>query len=424
MIQKWKNALTVYWDWRMLTMIGLGFSSGFPFLLVSGTLALLLTDSAVSLEMIGIFSLVKTPYSFKWLWSPLVDRFNLPFFSRLGRRRGWAVFSQILLLLTLLCMASVDPAQSVYLMMFFALLTVFASATQDIVLDAYRVESFDNRDQAAGTAMFILGYRIGSVFSGAVALILASVLTWNQVYVCMSLGAVLGMITILCSREPQKSKEQKLEFSGSFWQRLENFYKTAIKSPIADFVTRPSWVAVLFFVMLYKLCDAYMVPMTMPFYDAMGFTKTQIAFVTKFYGMAATIIGGILGGVIVNRFGIIKSLYLGSILQGLTTLMYVWQTHAGNDLYLLMGTVSLDNLAGGMSTTAFVAYISSLCNTAYTATQYALLSSFMSLARDLLASTSGALVKVTGWSIFFIITTLMAIPGVVILWLLQKKNKA
>lgn len=423
MIQKWKNALAVYFDWRMLTMIGLGFSSGFPFLLVSGTLALWLTDSGIGLEMIGFFSLVKTPYSFKWLWSPLVDRFNIPLFSKLGRRRGWAVFSQILLLLSLLALASVEPAQSVYLLMFLALLTVFASATQDIVLDAYRVESFDNRDQAAGTAMFILGYRIGSVFSGAVALLLATILTWNEVYVCMALGAVLGMVTILCSREPQKSKEQKLKFEGSFIQRLKNFYQTAVKSPIADFITRPSWFVVLLFIMLYKLCDAYMVPMTMPFYDAMGFTKGQIAFVTKFYGMAATIIGGILGGVIVNRFGIVKSLYLGSVLQGLTTLMYVWQAHAGNDLYLLMGTVSLDNLAGGMSTTAFVAYISSLCNTAYTATQYALLSSFMSLARDLLASTSGALVKVTGWSMFFVITTLMALPGLLILFYLQKKLK-
>ncbi len=423
MIQKWKNALTVYWDWRMLTMIGLGFSSGFPFLLVSGTLALWLTDSGVGLEMVGLFSLVKTPYSFKWVWSPLVDRLDIPFFKRFGHRRGWAIFSQTMLLLFILLMSCIEPAQNIYILMFLALLTVFASATQDIVLDAYRVESFDNRDQAAGTAMFILGYRIGSVFSGAVALILASVLSWNQVYALMALGAVLGMVTIFFSKEPKKSKAKNPKFKGNLWQRLKNFYQTAVKSPIADFITRPSWFVVLLFVMFYKLCDAYMVPMTMPFYYALGFTKTQIAFVTKFYGMAATIIGGILGGIIVNRFGIVKSLYLGSFLQGITTLMYVILADCGNDLPMLMATISLDNLAGGMSTTAFVAYISSLCNTAYTATQYALLSSFMSLARDLLASTSGALVKVVGWQDFFIITTLMALPGVIILWLLQHKIK-
>lgn len=423
MLKKWWQAAEIYFDRRMLTMVGLGFSSGFPFLLVSGTLALWLTESGISLEMIGLFSLVKTPYSFKWLWSPVVDRIRLPLFDRLGRRRGWALFSQLLLLSAILGMSLVNPAQAVYLLMFLAFLTVIASATQDIVLDAYRVEAFDSREQAAGTAVFILGYRLGSIFSGAIALLLATVLSWHEVYAVMGLGAVIGMVTILKSREPKNCKECGAPFRGNLFARLSNFWQTAVKSPIVDFLKRPGWFWILLFIMVYKLCDAYMVPMTMPFYDAMGFTKEQIAFVTKFYGMAATIGGGILGGIIVNRWGIVKSLYLGGILQGLTTLMYVLQAHYGNNIYMLMGTVSLDNLAGGMSTTAFVAYISSLCNVAYTATQYALLSSFMSLARDLLASTSGALAKIVGWSHFFIITTLMAVPGVLLLVYLQRRYK-
>lgn len=423
MLKKWWQAAKIYFDRRMLTMVGLGFSSGFPFLLVSGTLALWLTESGISLEMIGLFSLVKTPYSFKWLWSPVVDRIRLPLFDRLGRRRGWAFFSQLLLLSAILGMSLVNPAQAVYLLMFLAFLTVIASATQDIVLDAYRVESFDDKEQAAGTAIFILGYRLGSIFSGAVALLLATVLTWHEVYAVMGLGAVIGMLTILKSKEPKNCKECGAPFQGSLLERLYNFLQTAVKSPIADFLKRPGWFWVLLFIMIYKLCDAYMVPMTMPFYDAMGFTKEQIAFVTKFYGMAATIAGGIVGGLIVNRWGIVKSLYIGGVLQGLTTLMYVVQAHYGNNMYVLMGTVSLDNLAGGMSTTAFVAYISSLCNVAYTATQYALLSSFMSLARDLLASTSGALAKTVGWSQFFIITTAMAIPGIVLLMYLQRRYR-
>lgn len=423
MLKKWVEATAIYFDRRMLTMIGLGFASGFPFLLVSGTLALWLTESHISLEMIGLFSLVKTPYSFKWLWSPVVDRIRLPFFERLGRRRSWAVFSQLLLLVAILGMSLVDPEQALYLMMFLAFLTVIASATQDIVLDAYRVESFDSKEQAAGTAIFILGYRLGSIFSGAIALLLATVLTWNEVYAVMGLGAIIGMVTVFCSKEPKNGKVREAPFEGSLGERLHNFWQTAVKSPIADFLKRNGWFWVLLFIMVYKLCDAYMVPMTMPFYDAMGFSKEQIAFVTKFYGMAATILGGIIGGIMVNRWGIIKSLYVGSILQGLTTLMYVAQAYAGNDIYMLMATISLDNLAGGMSTTAFVAYISSLCNVAYTATQYALLSSFMSLARDLLASTSGALVKFVGWSQFFVITTLMAIPGFLLLIYMQRKYK-
>lgn len=423
MLKKWLQAARVYYDRRMLTMTGLGFASGFPFLLVSGTLALWLTDSGISLEMIALFSLVKTPYSFKWLWSPVVDRIRLPFFERLGRRRGWAVFSQLLLLAAILGMSLVDPSQAVYLLMFLAFLTVIASATQDIVLDAYRVESFDTEGQAAGTAIFILGYRLGSIFSGAVALLLATVLNWHEVYAVMALGAVVGMVTVLCSREPKNCKKCGAPFKGSLTARLKNFWQTAVKSPVADFVKRSGWIWILLFIMVYKLCDAYMVPMTMPFYDAMGFTKAEIAFVTKFYGMGATILGGIAGGVMVNRLGLLKGLYIGSILQGLTTLMYVVQAHAGNNLYMLMVTVSLDNLAGGMSTTAFVAYISSLCNVAYTATQYALLSSFMSLARDLLSSTSGVLVKFVGWSSFFVITTLMAVPGLLLLVYLQRKYK-
>lgn len=421
MLKKWRNSLQIYFDRRMLTMIGLGFSSGFPFLLVSGTMALWLTEAGISLKMIALFSLVKTPYSFKWLWSPVVDRIRLPFFDKLGRRRGWAVFSQLLLLLAILGMSLVNPEKALYLLMFLAFLTVIASATQDIVLDAYRVESFDTNEQAAGTAIFILGYRLGSIFSGALALLLATVLTWHEVYAVMALGAVVGMVTVLCSREPKNCKKYAVPFKGGLGERLYNFWRTAVKNPVLDFIRRKHWRVILLFVMVYKLCDAYMVPMTMPFYGAMGFTKAEIAFVTKFYGMAATIIGGIIGGVMVNRWGIVKGLYIGSVLQGLTTLMYVLQAQSGHNLPLLMATVSLDNLAGGMSTTAFVAYISSLCNVAYTATQYALLSSFMSLARDLLASTSGALVHVVGWSNFFVITTLMAIPGIVLLWVLNRQ---
>ena len=204
-LQKWLETARVYFDRRMLTMLGLGFSSGFPFLLVGGTLALWLTDAHISLEIIGLFALVKIPYSFKWLWSPLTDRLHLPFFGRFGRRRGWALFSQSLLIFSILAMAAVNPANSVYLMMFLAALAVFASATQDIVLDAFRVECFTPEEQGAGAAIFILGYRIGFIFSGAVALLLAAVISWNEVYVLMSALSAFSFAANLKS-EPHRSR--------------------------------------------------------------------------------------------------------------------------------------------------------------------------------------------------------------------------
>ena len=419
-LQKWLETARVYFDRRMLTMLGLGFSSGFPFLLVGGTLALWLTDAQVGIEIIGLFALVKIPYSFKWLWSPLTDRLRLPFFSRFGRRRGWALFSQTLLILSILAMAAVNPANSVYLMMFLAALAVFASATQDIVLDAFRVESFTPEEQGAGAAIFILGYRIGFIFSGAIALLLAAVISWNEVYVLMSLGAIIGIISILFCREPETGAAPQPIQGRTPLQKLKNFYLSAVKAPIADFIRRRDWKVIVLFVMVYKLCDSYMAPMSMPFYDAMGFSKEEIAYVTKIFGMIATIVGGLWGGLVVKRHGIVKSLILGSLLQGATTLMFVVQTYAGHNLGVLMLTISLDNLAGGMSTTFFVAYISSLCNVTYTATQYALLSSFMSLVRDLLSSTSGFLVQLFSWQIFFIITTLMSLPGLLLIFYMKK----
>ena len=418
--QNWLETAKIYFDRRMLAMLGLGFSSGFPFLLVGGTLALWLTDAKISLEMIGLFALVKIPYSFKWVWSPMVDRLCLPLFGRLGRRRGWALFSQIVLILGIIGMAATNPAQSITVLMILALLSVFASATQDIVLDAFRVESFASTEQGAGAAVFILGYRLGCIFSGAGALLLATVISWNEVYVLMSLGALIGIISIFLCPEPQAATSCQPLAGNNVLQKIKNFYLTAVKAPIKDFIKRRDWKVIMLFVMVYKLCDAYMAPMSMPFYDAMGFSKEEIAYVTKIFGMLATIIGGLWGGLVVKRYGIVKSLILGSLLQGLTTLMFVVQTYVGHNLSVLMLTISLDNLAGGMSTTFFVAYISSLCNVTYTATQYALLSSFMSLVRDLLSSTSGFLVQISSWSVFFTLTTLMSLPGLILIFYMQK----
>lgn len=423
MFNNWWKAGSVYCDRRMLVMILLGFSSGFPLLLVFGTLNLWLKDSGVPLAMIGLFSLAKTPYSLKWLWSPVIDRVRLPFFSRFGRRRGWALFSQIWLMVAIWAMAVTNPAQSTIMMAVFAFLMTIASASQDIVLDAYRIESFSNREQGAGVAVFVLGYRLGTIFSGAGALFMASVMSWEDVYKIMSLGAVVGMLTILFSKEPKRVRQyQEKKLKGNWKQRLAQFMKKAVHEPLADFTKRPNWIWILLFIFFYRMSDAYIAPMAYPFYDDLGFSKAEIATIVKVFGVAATIAGTLIGGILVSRLGIVKSLLFCGLLQGLSNLVFVAQAYAGHNATIFMVTISIENIAGGMGTAAFVAYISSLCNVAYTATQYALLSSFMSLARDVFAATSGFLASEVSWATFFILTTFMAVPGMLILVYLIKQQ--
>lgn len=420
---RWIESTKVYFDRRMLAMLLLGFSSGFPYLLVFGTFSLWLKDAGVSLAAIGLFSLAKTPYSLKWLWSPIVDRVKLPVFWRLGRRRGWALFAQICLFFALLGMSVTNPALHPWHMAVFAFLTVVASATQDIVLDAYRIESFSNREQGAGVAVFVLGYRFGTIFSGAGALFMAAVMSWENVYKVMALGALVGMVTILCSREHKEAQIITAKAENlSIGRRIAVFMKNAVYDPLADFAKRKHWLLILVFVFLYRMSDAYMAPMAYPFYDDMGFSKIEIASVIKVYGVIATIIGTLLGGILVSRYGIVKSLLWCGLLQGASNLAYVWLAYAGHDIYVLMATISIDNISGGLGTAAFVAYLSSLCNVAYTATQYALLSSFMSLARDVFAATSGFVAAAMSWSAFFILTAFMALPALLILLYLAHKQ--
>ncbi len=416
MVRKLLNSIKVYSDKRILAIMGLGFSSGLPLLLVFGTLNLWLKDVGVSKTVIGIFALVKTPYSFKWLWAPIVDNFKMPFFcSKMGRRRGWILFTQILLMCSIFGIASTNPETGLFGTAVFAILIAFFSASQDIVIDALRVEVLKDEEQGAGAAAITLGYRIGMIFSGAGALWIASVLSWNMTYVIMAISVVIGMLVLLFIDEPN-TKEIKREKGES----LVKYLKKSVVGPFADFMTQKKWGLVLLFVMLYKLSDAYMGPMVMPFYDDMGFTKVEIANITKIFGMIATIFGGIVGGVVVYRYGIIKSLFICGLLQGITNLAFAYLAMKGNDINLLMVTVSLDNIAGGMGTTALVAYLSSLCSASYTATQYALLSAFATLARDLFSATSGVLADNCSWVEFYVIVAILSIPCLVVLCLLHK----
>ncbi len=411
MLLSWIKSLKIYADRRMPLMLLLGFVSGLPFLLVSSTLSLWLKDVGISLAAIGLFSLVKAPYSFKWLFSPLIDQVSLPLLSRLGRRRSWAVLLQILLIISLLVMSISEPKVSPALFAFWVLLAALFSASQDIVLDAYRIERFKPKEQAAGVAVFVLGYRIGTIFSGAGALFLAEFWDWSIVYQIMACGVVVGLVSILIAKEPENNKPSKPK-------TLRATVVNAVVKPFTDFMKRDKWAVILLFIFFYRMSDAYVAPMAYPFFDDMGFSKIQIASIIKIYGVIATIIGTVIGGAVVAKIGLVRALVICGFLQGLSNLVYVGQAYAGNNTQVLMLNIFIENISGGMGTAAFVAYLSALCNRKYTATQYALLSSFMGAARDIFAATSGLVAAAVSWQSFFIITTIMAVPGLLILWYL------
>lgn len=412
MLEKLLSYTQVYRDKRMLIMLAFGFASGFPFPLVFNTLSLWLKEVGLGLTLIGLFSLAKIPYSLKWLWAPLTDQLQIPGLSRLGRRRSWALLTQIFVAVLIIIIALANPAQIPYLFFALVFLLAISSASQDIVLDAYRVESFSTSEQGAASAVFVTGYRLGFIFSGAGALFLASIMDWPQVYLIMSSGSLVGIVTIILIKEP---------VTATIHKQLHNFREFMAQSVIApfkDFIQRPHWQLILLFIFLYRMSDAYVSPMTYMFYTDIGFNYVQIASIIKILGSVAIIGGMFLGGILLSRISLNQGLVICGILQALSNLTYVVQAHVGDNQYMLMVTIFVENITGGMGTAAFVAYISSLCNLNYTATQYALLSSLMSLARDGLAATSGSLAGWLGWSNFFILSTFLAIPGMVVLGLL------
>lgn len=409
----------------MLVMTAFGFASGFPFLLVFSTLSLWLKEAGFSLLAIGAFSLVKIPYSFKWLWSPLVDKIKLPFLWQLGRRRSWAFLMQICVFVSILLMASINnPSSHKTLMLVYAIMVSFSSATLDIVLDAYRVEYFNKepQKQAAASAVFVLGYRLGLIFSGAGALCLAEYLSWNVVYAIVSCGSVIGLLTVIFVKEPDT--DFKYSVQGLETQTLKEFFYNSVIAPFKDFLKHKNWYLILFLIFFYRMGDAYVAPMYLPFYSDLGFSKTEIAYITKIYGLVAAILGGLAGGLMLNKTGILKGLYICGFLQGITTLFFSVQAIVGYDTDLLTIIIALENFTSGMATAALVAYISSLCNVMYTATQYALLSSAMSLARDLFAATSGVLAQNVSWVTFFAVSSLFCLPGIWGVYLIGKEQKS
>jgi PAT family beta-lactamase induction signal transducer AmpG len=435
-LSRWLESCRVYADRRVLSILFFGFSSGLPLALTVGTLNVWLAKAGVSKTAIGLFALMGTPYSLKFLWSPLVDRMPLPYLTRwLGRRRGWIIATQVALMVTIAGLGATNPATHPGITAFLAFVVAFWSATQDIVIDAYRVEILEEPQFGAGAATIVLGYRVGMLVSGAGALYFATYAGWSATYGIMAVLMIVGVITVLVNPEPTVRKSRESEerenrtadylrarphLRGKRAQVL-GWISGAVISPFAEFMGRRGWLPVLLFILLYKFGDALAGVMGNPFYIELGFTMIQIANVTKIFGMAATIVGGIMGGIMVHRMGILKSLLICGILQMVSNLMFAALAVAGNDPIMLSLTIAIENLSGGMGTAAFVAYLSSLCNIAYTATQYAILTSFMSFGRTLLSSSSGWMADHMDWISFFVLTTGAAIPGLLLLlWIARR----
>ncbi len=419
----WSRAWSVYADRRVVSILFLGFASGLPLALTFGTLTVWLAEAGINKTTIGLFALTGLPYTFKFAWAPLVDTLDLPWLCRrFGRRRGWILGIQMLLMGAVLALGMTNPVATPWLMGALALIVAFASASQDIVIDAYRVEILEEHQLGAGAAVIVLGYRIGMLVSGAGALYLADFFGWATAYLVMAACVGIGMLTVLLIAEPAAAAHgQRPELSAAPpLQRLLHWIENAVLGPFTDFMRRRGWWLILLFILLYKLGDAVAGVMSNPFYIELGFSKTDIANISKAFGLGATIIGGIVGGLLVSRYGILRSLIICGLLQMASNLMFVLLAWTGRDIGVLTLTIAVENLSGGMGTAAFVAYLSSLCHVAYTATQYALLSSFMAFGRTLLASSSGWFAEQLDWISFFLLSTLAALPGVLLLFLLGR----
>jgi MFS transporter, PAT family, beta-lactamase induction signal transducer AmpG len=419
----WLDSLRVYREPRLLAVLFMGFSSGLPLPLTFGTLSFWLAETGISRTSIGLFALIGISYSFKFLWSPFIDRLPLPWITRrLGRRRGWALTIQALLALAILALGFTDPRTDPGLVALAAVIVAFLSASQDIVIDAFRIELLKPEEQGAGAAATQWGYRFGMIASSAGALFAAEFGGWQLAFTIMAALMGVGMLTVWLTREPAGSAAALAPMPGdTAMQRTIAWIERAVFAPFADFMTRPGWIAILVFVVLYKFGDALAGVMSNPFYVAMGFSKLEVASISKVFGVAATLAGLAAGGVMVYRLGMYQALLACGVLQAVSNLMYALQSLVGHDIGMLTVTIGIENFTGGMGSAAFVAYLSSLCNVAFTATQYALLSSLATVGRTTLSASGGWLADQLDWFVFFVLTTGAALPGIVmVLWLMRK----
>src|SRR5580658_6955709 len=424
------DTLAVYLKPRVLIVMFLGFSSGLPLALSGSTLLVWMTESGVNLGTIGLFALVGTPYTLKFLWAPLIDALDVPVLSRrFGRRRGWLLLSQFLLIAAIVLLGACDPAVSPLFVAVGALLVATASATQDIVVDAFRVESLDESEQAAGMASYVAAYRIGMLASTAGALFLVSALqgsglsfhgAWTAGYALMAALVLIGIATTLVATEPEKSKAANAAHARE--NALRRVTEAAVGA-FSEFLTREMAFVALTFVILYKFTDALSGAMTAPFVIDLGFSRNEYAAIIKGVGLAATLIGGFAGGFLARAYSLPISLLIGGLLQAFANLAFSWQAIVGLNAAWLTFAIVAENFTSAIGTVIFVAYLSALCrNPLHTATQYALLTALAAFGRTYLSAGAGFIAGATGWVWFFAICALAGLPALVLLAWLQRRG--
>ena len=428
--RSWRDGLAVYLQPRVLIVLLLGFSSGLPLALSGSTLLIWMRESGVDLGTIGLFALVGTPYTLKFLWAPLVDALHVPLFTRrFGRRRGWLLFSQLLLIAAILLLALADPARSPAFVALGALLVATASSTQDIVVDAFRVECLPESEQAAGMASYVAAYRIGMLVSTAGALFIVSAFegsglprssAWMWGYVVMAALVLIGTATALAATEPEQSVRAEAETAAE--TALARIVDAAVGA-FSEFLARKDALAALCFVVLFKFTDAFSGTMTAPFVIDLGFSRNDYAAIVKGVGLAATLIGGFAGGFVARRYSLAASLWIGGVLQAVANLSFSWLALVGINEWALALAISAENFTSAIGTVIFVAYLSALCrNPLHTATQYALLTALAAVGRTYLSSGAGYVAKATGWPMFFAVCVVVAVPGLIVLAWLQRRG--
>ena len=427
------ETLAVYLRPRVLIVLFLGFSAGLPLALSGSTLQVWMTQSGVDIKTIGLFAAVGTPYTIKFLWAPIVDALDVPVLARLlGRRRGWLLLSQFLLVVAIVLLGFCDPSAAPWLVAVAALLVATASATQDIVIDAFRVESLPESEQAAGMASYVAAYRIGMLVSTAGALFLVTRFevmgfgknaAWTAGYIAMAGFVVIGMVTTLIATEPAKSDLAQADHAAHARENVVTRVARTAFTAFTEFLSRDAAIAVLVFVVLFKFTDALAGAMTAPFVIKIGFSRDEYAAVVKGVGLAATLLGGFAGGFVARAYPLSTSLWIGGVLQALANLAFSWQATVGADIAALTFAITAENFTSAIGTVIFVAYLSALCNNPlHTATQYALLTALAAVGRTYLSLGAGYIAEATGWAWFFAICAAAGLPSLVLLAWLQRRG--